>query len=155
MDPLVLLILAKVLEKIWEVANPIQKLEKCIKDKEWFKGIVLSTAFFEGVGTIVLSTHFKGHIAPEKIEHIRSLDQIILLLYASEIIDQSTYSKMIEVNQFRNNLVHIKPFAIPQKIQPKKAKRIIKKAIVCLEALMEKWAETKRLEEPIELEEVK
>jgi len=122
----------------WQITDPIQILQKCIKDEEWFKGVVLSTAIFEGVGIRMLSNYFKDQITPEKFEHIRSMEQIIVLLYVSKIIDQPTYSKMIEVNKFRNTLVHYNPYT-PQLLQPKEAKEIIKKAMSCLKALIEKW----------------
>ena len=47
---------------------------------------------------------------------------------------------MMEVKDFRNNLVHFEPFIEP-KLQPRKAQEIIEKAISCLEPLIEKWAE--------------
>lgn len=127
-----------ILEKMWEISSPIPVLENCIRHKEWFKGVVLSTAFLEGIGVRVLSGHFKGHITPEKFEHIRSVEQITVLLYASGIINQSIYSKMLKINKFRNDLVHAKPYS-PQIMKPEKAKKIIKKAIACLKVLIEKW----------------
>ena len=74
---------------------------------------------------------------PERIEHLRS-EQIIMLLYASEIIDQPTYSKMIEVNRFRNDIVHFKTLFAPQ-LPPKKAEANIKKAISCLKPLIREY----------------
>lgn len=134
--------ITETLRKMWEISSPILILKNCIRHEEWFKGVVLSTAFLEGIGVRVLSGHFKGNIAPEKFEHIRSVAQIIVLLYASGIINQSTYSKMIEVNEFRNDLVHIEPYT-PQRMKPEKAKKIIKKAITCLKVLLEKWPSPK------------
>jgi len=45
---------------------------------------------------------------------------------------------MMEVKEYRNDIVHLEPFTEP-KLQPRKAKRIIRKAIACLKALLEKW----------------
>lgn len=117
--------------------SPIEVLRDCIKQKEWFKGIVLSTAFFEGVGERLLSAHFKETISPDKIENLRSVEKIIILLFASGIIDQPIYTKMIEVNDFRNDIVHLRTLEAPTdpKLQPKKAERIIEKAIACLQDL--------------------
>ena len=133
------------LMKRWGIRDPITVLTECIEQREWFKGIVLSTAFFEGMRRKVLLDHFKGRMCPERIEHLRSLEQIIMFLYASGIIDQSTYSKMIEVNKFRNNLVHLEPFTEP-KLQPRAAEKTIEKAISCLCPLIEKWSEDKEKE---------
>ena len=123
------------LMKWWGIRDPIKVLRKCIKNEEWFKGIVLSTAFLEGIGIKVLTSHFKGQIEPEKIRRLR-LEQTILLLYASEMIDTPTYSKMMEVKSFRNSIVHFEAFTVP-KLQRKEAKEIIEKAMICLKALIE------------------
>lgn len=126
----------------WGLKDPIEVLEDCIKHGEWFKGIVLSTTFIEGVGKMVLVSHFKGTISEEKINGIRSVERSIIFLYASKIIDQPTYTKMIEVNEYRNDIVHIEPFTEPY-LEPKEAERIIRKAISCLEALFKAWVKEK------------
>ncbi len=122
----------------WKISDPIRTLENCIENEEWFKGVVLSTAFFEGIGIEVLSSHFRNQIDPEKFKHIRSVDQITVLLHTSGIIDQPTYSMMIGVNKFRNSLVHFEPYT-PRVLKPERAKEAIKKAIICLEKLITKW----------------
>lgn len=135
----------------WGIHDPIKVLQECIEHREWFKGIVLSTAFLEGIGKTVLVDYFEDQIKPERIEHLR-LEQIIMFLYASRIIDESTYSTMMEIKDYRNNIVHLEPFTRPR-LQPKEAEKIIEKTISCLEPLSEKWAkikkkETKRLKLP-------
>jgi len=132
-DFLVLLLL-----RYWEISDPIQVLRKCIKDKKWFEGIVLSTTFFEGVGTGVLKAHFQNRIDAKKFERIRSVEQIIVLLHASGIIKEPTYSKMVEVNKFRNSMVHFELSTPQPQLEPKEAKRIIQKAISCLGILYKK-----------------
>ncbi|UCH32421.1 MAG: hypothetical protein JSV05_03315 [Candidatus Bathyarchaeota archaeon] len=119
----------------WAIENPVQVLKDCIEKKEWFKGIVLSTAFFEGLGIAILKDQFRDKIAPKNFDRMRSVQQIIILLFASGLIRQHTYSKMLEVNEFRNNLVHF-PFGAPQQpLKAKEAQRIIRKAISCLKIL--------------------
>lgn len=112
-------------------------LGECIKNREWFKGVVLSTAFLEVIGMGLLQSHFSGKIKPERIEHLR-FEQMVMLLYASEIIEQPIYSKMIEVNQFRNDIVHFKTL-LPPKLPPKKAEANIKKAVTCLKPLIKEY----------------
>jgi len=70
-----------------------------------------------------------------------------MFLYASKLIDQPTYSKMMEVKEYRNTLVHLEPFTEP-KIQPKEAKDVIRKAITCIEQLL-KIPDNEDLEELI------
>lgn len=136
---------ALLLLRYWAIRDPVQILRDRIEEEKWFEGVVLSTAFFEGVGIGVLKSHFQGKVASEKIDRIRSVEQIIFLLYASGMIKQPTYSKMLEVNDFRNGLVHF-PLGTPrQPLEPKEAKRIIQKAIGCLRILYRRWP-TKGLE---------
>ena len=40
--------------KKWGILDPITALEDCLKRKEWFKGVILSTTFFEAIGKRVL-----------------------------------------------------------------------------------------------------
>ncbi len=123
------------LMKWWGIRDPIKALRECIEHEEWFKGIVLSTAFFEGIGIKVLTNHFKGQMKPKRIEQLR-LEQIILFLYGLRMIDASTYSKMMKVKGFRNGIVHFEAFTEP-KLQPKEAKEIIEKAMICLKTLIQ------------------
>ena len=98
----------------------------------------MSTAFFEGIGKAILQDRFQDRIASRKFKHIQSVDRIILLLYISGRIKQPTYSKMVEVNRFRNAVVHF-PLGTPQEpLKPEEAKRIIQKAISCLKILIKK-----------------
>jgi len=50
---------------------------------------------------------------------------------------------MMEIKGFRNDIVHLEPFT-EQEIQPEKAKKIIEKAIGCIEHLIRKFDETER-----------
>ena len=129
-------ILGQVLLEYWKIRDPVVILRECIEDREWFKGIVLSTAFLEGIGKTVLEGHFKEQIASERFKNLR-LELIIMFLRGSGIIDQSTYSDMMKVKDFRDNTVHLEPFTEP-KLKAKKAERIIGKAIICLQTLIEK-----------------
>jgi hypothetical protein len=127
--------LLEYLQRTWGIRDPVVVLRECIENREWFKGIVLSTAFLEGLGKYVVTSYFKGRIRAERIEHLR-LEQIIILLYASRMIDHSIYVKMMKIKDFRNRIVHIEPFAEPN-LQSKKAKQTIEKAIFCFESLVE------------------
>ena len=128
----------------WGIRDPIEVLKECIEHREWFKGIVLSTAFFEGIGKNVLVNHFEGQIKSERIEHLR-LEHIIMFLYTTKIIDQDTYSRMIKVKVFRNNIVHLDPFT-ELKLKPKEAEDIIGEAIICLSPLIKILFESKEKE---------
>lgn len=115
--------------------DPVKILKDCIENGEWFKGIVLSTAYFEGVGRLVLAESLEDKISDKRFKYY-NLEQIILLLFASGNIDPKTYSLMIEVKKYRNKLVHIELYKEVQ-IEPKVAEKKLKKAIKCIQALSE------------------
>jgi len=111
---------------------PIPMLKEAIKKEKWFSGIVMASAFFELVGLELLKRKFKNKISSEKLENLR-LEQIILVLYGSKIINQPTYTKMMEVKDVRNRIVH-NPHEL-EKLKEKDARKLIKNAIDCLKAL--------------------
>ena len=109
---------------------PIPTLRKAIEQEQWFSGIAMATAFFEFWGLELLKENFKGKISGDKLEDLR-LEEIILFLYSSEIIDESTYTKMMEVKKVRNKVVH-NPYEL---LELDKPETLIEKAIDCLKAL--------------------
>jgi len=127
-----LVIIKKVL-KIWsrlKFEAPIPTLRKAVEQKQWFSGIVMATAFFEFWGLELLKEKFKAKISGDKLEDLR-LEEIILLLYSSEIIDQLTYTKMMEVKKVRNKIVH-NPYEL---LELDKPESLIEKTIDCLKTL--------------------
>jgi len=109
---------------------PIPMLKETIEQKQWFSGVVMGTAFFEVWGLELLKEHFKGKISEDKLKDLR-LEEIILLLYSSKIIDQPTYTKIMEVKEVRNKMVH-DPYKL---LELDKPETLIEKAIDCLKAL--------------------
>jgi len=114
------------------VHKPRASILEALRKEDWFKGIVLSATYFEHFGLEKLKEHYQGRITPEKLNRL-SLEQIILFLFGSGIIDQATYTKMIEVKDARNELVH-EPWANVT-LTEKRGKALIRKAIECLKIL--------------------
>ena len=114
------------------VRAPIKILKDSIKNEEWFKGTVLSTVLLEGIGQWKLRARFEGKIKPQRFERL-GLEQIIMFLFASGLIDHPTYTKMMEVRRMRNKLVHGLWEGLT--LDPKQAKATINKTIKCLKAL--------------------
>jgi hypothetical protein len=52
----------KIIGRVVIVESPTKTLKETIKNKEWFKGIVLSVTYFEHFGILMLKEHFKGKI---------------------------------------------------------------------------------------------
>jgi len=122
---------ALLIMRLVEVFVPIPALREAIEQKRWFYGVVMATAFFEVFGLELLKERFKGKISGDKLKHLR-LEQVIMFLYSSEIIDQLTYTKMMEVKDVRNKIVH-DPFE--SQLEDDEANKLIEKAIDCLKAL--------------------
>lgn len=113
------------------VSQPRNVIIDALAKKEWFKGIVLSATYLEHFGLEKLSSHFKGKISTERLKRL-SLESIITLLFGCGLIDQNTYSRMIEIKDTRNTFVH-QPWANVT-ISDKEGETILKKALQCLEA---------------------
>ena len=114
------------------VRAPIKILTDSIKSEEWFKGIILSTVLLDIIGRWKLRDHFEGKVKSQRFEHL-GLEQIVMFLFASNLIDHPTYTKMMEVRRMRNKVVHKLWAGLI--LDPKQAKATINKAIKCLKAL--------------------
>lgn len=137
--------LARLIQHL-RITSPIPTLRKAKEQKSWFYGIVMATTFFEIFGLERLKENFKGKISGKRLENL-GLEQIILLLHGCGIIDQKTYTKMMEVRKVRNKVVH-SPF--DYEIKDTDARKIIEKAIDCLKSLGlpdQKTSEIPELEE--------
>jgi len=109
--------------------SPREVLEDAIENKEWFKGIVLSSAFFEHFSSAILLKRTDGGIDNNKLE--LSLERLMRLLLDFGLVSIEIYSKMKEIARERNGLVH-NPF---KEIDEGAAIRLIKNAIEILESL--------------------
>ena len=114
------------------VHKPRTSILEALRKEDWFKGIILSATYFEHFGLEKLKEYYQGKITPEKLNRL-NLEQIILFLFGSGIIDQATYTKMIEIKDARNELVH-EPWANVT-LTENRGKVLIRKAIECLKAL--------------------
>jgi DNA-binding MltR family transcriptional regulator len=80
-----------------------------------------------------LKEHFKGKIGNDKLEHL-GVEQMLILLYGSGLIDSNMYSKMTKIRKKRNDLVH-GSWTQHITLDPHDAEGLIKQAIECLEIL--------------------
>lgn len=110
--------------------SPRDILKDAIKKGEWFKGIILSSAFFEHFGSLKLRENFQGSISDDKIRNF-NLGELIVFLFGLKLLTQNGYSKIMRVKNKRDDLAHY-PFA---KTDPKEAERLILDAIDCLKEL--------------------
>lgn len=109
--------------------SPREILEDAIEHEEWFKGIVLSSAFFEHFSSAILSKITNGGINNDKLK--LGLERLMRLLHDFSLVSIEIYSKMREIARERNGLVH-NPF---KEIDKENAIRLIQNAIEVLESL--------------------
>lgn len=114
------------------IHDPKKVLGNCLKDKKWFEGIVLSATYFEYYAKKRIVTRLKGKIDSQRIDWL-NLEALTILAFGLQIIDQSIYSKIIEVKDKRNDLVH-EPWTILE-LHETEAKHLLEKGIECLEAV--------------------
>lgn len=96
----------------------------------------MSTAFFEHYGIKKIKDHFdqRGiHISEDKIERL-PLKEIILFLHGLGLATEQTYSKMFEVKETRDSLVH--DISAKYQLTQDGGRRNLRKAIECMEDLM-------------------
>ncbi len=114
------------------IHDPKKVLRNCLKDKEWFEGIVLSATYFEYYAKKRIETRLKGKIDSQRIDWL-NLEALTILAFGLQIIDQSVYCKIIEVKDKRNDLVH-EPWTILE-LKETEARHLLEKGIECLEAV--------------------
>ena len=109
--------------------SPREILEDAIENKEWFKGIVLSSAFFEHFSSAILLKRTNGEINNDKLK--LSLERLMRLLLDFGLVSIEMHSKMREIARERDGLVH-NPF---KEVDEGAAIRLIQNAIEVLESL--------------------
>jgi hypothetical protein len=118
------------------------KLEDLIEERNWFVGVILSTAILEDVGKRKLKRAFKGKIDSKKIERL-TFEQTIIMLLASGLVNAKTYQKLMDIKNVRNDFAHDSFEAMSTFLQTgsteskscQKCKSVIKKAIFCLKTI--------------------
>jgi hypothetical protein len=126
------------LVSIYALQDPIRALEDKIKRKAWFEGVILAATLLESLSSTRLKVYLEGKVDPDRVDRL-SFEQTIMFLFGSGIISQPTYSKMMEIREERNKLVH--KVRSQYKLDPQKAERLIQRAIECFEALGYKKAQ--------------
>jgi len=97
--------------------------------------MVISVMYFERFRVKKLEDYFKSKgipVEPMKLRELR-VSKITEMLEGFSLIDQRTRSLMDEARRERNEIVH--EIANPDTIDKGKAKKMIEKAIECLQAL--------------------
>lgn len=101
--------LLEVNKRLTEIfANPLFLVRIAIIREDYLTAITLTISIFEIIGKAILSQKLHGEVASERLEKL-TVESVIILLRALEIIDRKVYSNISKVQQFRNNnLVHVR-----------------------------------------------
>ena len=106
-----------------------------IEEKQWFAGIIVSASYLESVGKMRLHWRFEEKISKDKIDHL-TLDETIMFLFASGIVDQQTYTKMQQIKETRNRVAHKVVDALKIEQKPTVAKKTIEQTLECLGVIL-------------------
>jgi len=90
------------------IKDPIGEIKEAKDKKDYYKLFSYACSVFEYYGRQILVWQFNKNNTPvskDKLQHI-TLETIIVMLYTHKIIDQPTYTKIIEVKNFRNDFIH-------------------------------------------------
>lgn len=120
--------------------QPVGKrfVDKLSRQREYGLRILQYGAYFEYYATQKLINYLKekGVDLNEKRLPQMPLGEKIRLLYSMNIINNTTYSKIVEVKKERDKLAHeAKPFHALYDLEDKRAMEIIRKAEECLNIL--------------------
>ena len=98
----------------WDI-HPLVLLKETIKKRDWFKGLILSTTFFEMFGLMTLNSYFRQEKKGSEQHNIVTdffdrvgLMKLIQLLYLCGFIELGTYRKMKAIVKERNKWIHRK-----------------------------------------------
>jgi hypothetical protein len=92
------------------IINPVPEVEDALKKGDHFRAVALLHAVLEYYGKLPIDKRLeseKRSIDWNKIERLH-LFQVALFVYALGIVSQSCYTALIQLNKFRNDLLHIK-----------------------------------------------
>lgn len=121
----------------WEALGK-RYIDKLSRQKKYGLRILQYGAYFEYFATVKLIKYLKKRgidVDVKKLPQL-SLSEKLRLLFAMNIIDNATYSKLVEVKKERDKLAHeAKPFHALYDLEEKRAMEIIRKAEQCLEVL--------------------
>lgn len=121
--------------EIIETRRANEVLKEALEKGNWFEGVVLAKEYLENYAYYRLR-NFLGSKRVRAYPFLKGmrLSRMAWILKELRIINDKTYSMIAEVNSYRNKILH--EYRHPEEIKPKDAKRIIRNALKCLEAIV-------------------
>ena len=120
------------------IINPKPEIEKSLEEQDYFKATTLLSAILEYYGKQIIIERLRAkgrEVDKERVDRLH-LSDVTLFLYGLEIINQSCYSALIELNKLRNNFMHIKNLVEFRRKYGKDAETTIRRAMQCLDAFL-------------------
>jgi len=120
------------------IINPIPEIEKSLKEQDYFRAATFLAAILEYYGRLVINKKLETegrNVDEQRIDRF-SLEEVPVFLYGLKVIDQPSYSALIELNKLRNSLLHIKNAAEFRKRCGNEAEATIRKAMKCIDILV-------------------
>jgi uncharacterized OB-fold protein len=120
------------------IINPIPEIEKSLNEQDYFRAATFLAAVLEYYGRLAINAKLaaEGRNVDEKRVDRFSSEDVTIFIYGLKIIDQPSYSALIELNKLRNSLLHIKDAAEFRKKCGNEAEATIRRAMQCIDALV-------------------
>ena len=85
----------------------LKEVADSISSGKYFNAYTLCISLYESLGKKILIKHFKGNInlSSEKIDKL-GVYSVIVMLYTQNLIQEGSFSEMVNVNNLRNDLIH-------------------------------------------------
>ncbi len=117
--------------------SPVDELNDSIKNGRWFEGLVLVTSYYEILAVEQINSFLKSQgkeIDSERFGRL-GFERLLIFLYSHDIIDKKDYDQLIQLNTYRNRVVH---HLVNKKIDIARAEMEIRHGIECWKRLFAK-----------------
>jgi len=121
------------------VINPIDQIDRALKEQDYFKATVLLASVIEFYGKRAIIGKLEAKVNTDDIYRLH-LSEVTLFLYGLGMIDQSCYSALIELNKQRNRYLHVRNFDVFRRESGREAEAAIRKAMRCIHLLIKSSA---------------
>ncbi len=120
------------------IINPLPEIEQSLKNQDYFRAVAYLAAMLEYYGKVSIDATLRAqnrNIDSDRLDRF-GLEEVAILLYSFDIIDQPCYSAVLRLSKLRNRLLHIKDMAEFRTTLGVEAETAVKKGMECIRVLM-------------------
>lgn len=124
-------------EATWiKESEPLGVITRAKDSRNYYEALSLSCSYFQSFGKKIMLWDSQKTGTPISNKKMKTVDSIICELYTRNLIDKTTYDKMNEVRQLRNNFQHDGLAFKLSSSQAQDAETKIIKALDCVKTLL-------------------